>query len=29
MTLKEKIIKTLQETHAPNFDKMLIFMEQY
>ena len=29
MTLKEKITKTLQETCAPNINKMLLFMEQY
>ena len=29
MTLKERITKTLQETHVPNIDKMLQFMEQY
>lgn len=29
MTLKEKITKALQETHVPNIDKMLQFMEQY
>ena len=29
MTLKEKITKTLQETHVPNIDKMLNYMEKH